>query len=413
MSPREADPEPAGDVERSVLEYIDAHAEEAVEFFRSLVRIRSTDPPGDVREMADACADFGRGLGMDVEQHEPAPGKVSNVLRLRGSGGGPAFLLNSHLDTFPASDPTAWRHPPFGAEVHDGQVWGVGTRDMQAGLSAALLAVQAVVATGTRLRGDVVLTQTADHIKGGGVLGLKYLVDERLVSADFGIYTESNPPLAIELASRGMLRFEITLTGFAKHTKYKVEHSESGQPVNAILKAAKLTIALEAMAFTNWAPHAYVKGPPVISVNRIAGGFSDTLIADRCTLIADCRYLPGQDPDDVMADVQGVLDRLAQDDPEFRATLKVLLHGEASQVGPDTPLVETLQGAIQTVIGRRVPLGGAGSTSDMRFLINDGGIPMVKFVFPSSETGTNEFESIEDFLNTLRVYSLMLVRVLG
>jgi acetylornithine deacetylase/succinyl-diaminopimelate desuccinylase-like protein len=400
-------------VERQVLDYIDAHADEAVEFFRSLVRIQSSDPPGDVREIADVCAEFGRALGMEVEQHEPAPGRVSNVLRLRGAGGGPAFLLNSHLDTFPASDPTAWRHPPFGAEIHDGKVWGVGTRDMKAGLSSALLATQAVVRAGARLRGDVVLTQTADHIKGGGVLGLKYLVDERLVSADFGIYTESNPPLAIELASRGMLRFEITLTGFAKHTKYKVEHSESGKPINAILKAAKLTIALETMEFSNWTPNDYIFGPPVISVNRIAGGFSDTLIADRCVVVVDCRYLPGQDPETVIADVQVVMDRLAREDPEFRAKMKVLLHGEACQVSADTPLVETLQGAIETVIGHRVPLGGAGSTSDMRFLVNDAGIPMVKFMFPSSETGTNEFETIEDFLNTWRVYALMLVRVLG
>jgi acetylornithine deacetylase/succinyl-diaminopimelate desuccinylase-like protein len=401
------------DIERRVLDHIDAHAEDAVEFFRRLVRIQSSDPPGDVREIADVCAEFGRQLGMEVAQYEPAPGRVSNVLRLRGAGGGPTFLLNSHLDTFPASDLAAWRYPPFGAEVHDGRVWGVGTRDMKAGLTAALLATQAVVSTGARLRGDVVLTQTADHIKGGGVLGLKYLVDERLVNADFGIYTESNPPLAIELASRGMLRFEITLTGFAKHTKYKVEHSASGQPINAILKAARLTIALEAMAFTNWSPHDYIVGPPVISVNRIAGGFSDTLIADRCTLVADCRYLPGQDPDSVIADVRAVIDTLAAEDPEFRATLRVLLHGEASQVAANTPLVETLQGAIETVIGRRVPLGGAGSTSDMRFLVNDAGIPMVKFMFPSSETGTNEFETIEDFLNTWRVYSLMLVRVLS
>jgi acetylornithine deacetylase/succinyl-diaminopimelate desuccinylase-like protein len=403
----------SGELERRVLDHIDAHADEAVEFFRRLVRIQSSDPPGDVREIADVCAQFGRDLGMEVEQHEPAPGRVSNVLRLRGAGGGPTFLLNSHLDTFPASDPTAWKYPPFGAEIHEGRIWGVGTRDMKAGLSSALLATQAVISSGARLRGDILLTQTADHIKGGGVLGLKYLVDEKLVSADFGIYTESNPPLAIELASRGMLRFEITLTGFAKHTKYKVEPSKSGQPVNAILKASKLTIALESMAFTNWTPHDFIMGPPVISVNRIAGGFSDTLIADRCVLVADCRYLPGQDPDAVIADVQRVIDTLGAEDPEFRATMRVLLHGEACQVSPDTPLVETLQGAIETVIGQRVPLGGAGSTSDMRFLVNDAGIPMVKFMFPSSETGTNEFETIEDFLNTWRVYSLMLVRVLA
>ena len=65
------------ELERKVLEHIDAHAEEGLEFFRKLVRIQSSDPPGDVREIADVCAAFGRDLGMTVQQHEPAPGRVS------------------------------------------------------------------------------------------------------------------------------------------------------------------------------------------------------------------------------------------------------------------------------------------------------------------------------------------------
>ena len=47
-----------------VLDHIDAHAEEGLEFFRRLVRIQSSDPPGDVREIADACAEFGEALGI-------------------------------------------------------------------------------------------------------------------------------------------------------------------------------------------------------------------------------------------------------------------------------------------------------------------------------------------------------------
>lgn len=399
--------------EAEVLAWIDANEATSVEFFRELVRTRSSDPPGDERAMAERCAAYARAIGMEVQQFEPAPARVNNVCRLRGSTGRVSLLFNSHLDTFPASDPTAWRYPPFDAEVHDGRVWGVGTRDMKAGLSAALIAARAIRDSGFELDGDLVLSHTADHIRGGGVLGVKWLVDNGHIAADMGVYTESNPPLAVELASRGMLRFEITVLGYAKHTKYKVEHSESGQPINAILKAARIVVALEAMTFTDWQPHPYIPGPPVISVNRIDGGFSDTLIADRCVLRVDCRFLPGQDPAHVEQDVRNVVEALAAADPELKAEVQVVLLGEACEVPADAPIIEAVQGAIETVIGHRIPLGGAGSTSDMRFIVNDAGIPMCKFMFPSSETGTNEFETIEDFMNTIRVYALLMLRVLG
>jgi succinyl-diaminopimelate desuccinylase len=403
----------ANEPARSVVRYIDEHESSFVEFFRSLVRTPSPDPPGDVTALADRCAEFARGLGMEVHQVRVDERRVNNICRLRGSEGSPVLLFNSHLDTFPASDTGAWLHPPFEAEIDDGRVWGVGTRDMKSGLSAALLAIEAIQASGVRLRGDVLLTQTADHIKGGGELGVKYLVERGLVAADFGVYTESNPPLAVEIASRGMLKFEIVVHGYAKHTKYKVEHSASGQPVNAILKASRIVQAIEAMEFSDWQPHRFVAGPPVISVNRIDGGFSDTLIADRCVLRVDCRFLPGQDPARVEADVREVVAALQRDDPELRADVSVVLLGEACEVASDEPIVLAIQQAIADTIGHELPLGGAGSTSDMRFLVNDAGIPMCKFMFPSSETGTNEFETIDDFMNTVRVYARLILSQVG
>jgi acetylornithine deacetylase/succinyl-diaminopimelate desuccinylase-like protein len=403
----------ASETTHAVVRYIDQHEAAFVEFFRSLVRTPSPDPPGDVNAMADRCAAFARGLGMDVRQVRIDERRVNNICRLRGSEGQPVLLFNSHLDTFPASDAGAWLHPPFEAAIDRGRVWGVGTRDMKAGLSAALLAIEAIQASGVKLRGDVLLTQTADHIKGGGELGVKYLVDRGLVQADFGVYTESNPPTAIEVASRGMLRFEIVVHGYAKHTKYKVEHSASGQPINAILKASRIVQAIEEMEFSGWEPHRFIGGPPVISVNRIDGGFSDTLIADRCVLRVDCRFLPGQDPARVEADVREVVATLQSADPELRADVSVVLLGEACEVAPDEPIVLAIQEAIVATIGHELPLGGAGSTSDMRFLVNDAGIPMCKFMFPSSETGTNEYESIDDFMNTVRVYARLILSQVG
>lgn len=160
--------------------------------------------------------------------------------------------------------------------------------------------------------------RAADEIQMGH-MGLKLLVQENRIRADFGVYTEANPPLKVEIAARGLVHIEVQVHGFAKHTKYKIEPSTSGKPINAIAKMAKIITAIEEMEFTNWQPHDHIPGPPVISVNLINGGFHTAQTADLCTIVCDCRTLPGQRTEDAVADVQRVIDQLAAEDPDLKA----------------------------------------------------------------------------------------------
>jgi succinyl-diaminopimelate desuccinylase len=400
------------DQKQALLEYIDTHQDEAVAFFQDLVRTVSANPPGDERAVADKCAAFGTALGMSVEQFEPEPRRVSNLMRLRGSAGDPVLLFTSHLDTFPPGDETKWKYPPFGAEIHDGIVWGVGTRNMKAGLASAMFAAKAVVDCGIPLRGDLLLAQTADELQLGHK-GLRKLVEQDRIHADFGVYTEANPPLKVEIAARGLVHVDITVHGFAKHTKYKVEPSTSGKPINAIVKMAKIIPAIEDMDFTNWSPHDHIPGPPVISVNQISGGFHPSQMADRCWVRCDCRTLPGQTTEDVIADVRRVIDRLMAEDPELKVDVEVANEAQSVAVSPDEPIVQAVLGAVHEVTGKDIPIGGVGSTTDMRWIVNNAGIPMCKFMFPTTESGTNEHESIQDYLDTIRVYSVLILNQLG
>ena len=42
------------------------------------------------------------------------------VARLPGTGGGPALMLNGHIDVVPVGDPNAWVDPPFAGGTRDG-----------------------------------------------------------------------------------------------------------------------------------------------------------------------------------------------------------------------------------------------------------------------------------------------------
>ena len=131
-----------------------------------LVRINSINPAfsggtTDERMVAAYVAGRMEALGMEVHSHEAAPGRVSVVGRLRGTGGGRSLMLYAHHDTVGIEG----MPDPWSAEVRDGRMYGRGAYDMKCGLAACLAAVQAITRTGvpllmsnsagmTRLRGS-------------------------------------------------------------------------------------------------------------------------------------------------------------------------------------------------------------------------------------------------------------------
>lgn len=393
-------------IKESVWGKVDELQGEAIQLFQDLVRIPSFNPPGNEKEIADYCADFMRRLGMEVEQIEPYPLRVSNLGRLRGTEGKPVLLFNSHLDTIPPGDEANWKHPPFSAEIHDGCVWGIGSNNMKVGIAAALFAVRALQACDVRLPGDIVLTQTADELQ-FGYKGIKVMVGRGMIEADFGVYTESDRPTKVEVGHRGIVIFDVTLFGIGAHTT----RQERG--VNTIYQALKLVERLRRMEFTGWEPHAIVPGAPLLSVNRINGGFSDTICADRCVVRCDCRTLPGQTTEMVLADVNRLIDDLKAEDATFRAEASVRIEGVPSWISPEEPIVKSVQQAYQEVMGEHLSVGGVMTTSDARFLRIDAGIPTAKFCLKSYDSGPNEHESIEDYLNTIKIYCALCFNLLS
>ncbi len=310
---------PGSEVKEMVRRMVGESVDEAVGLFRDLVRIPSYNPPGNEKEIADYCADYMRKLGMEVDQIEPYPLRVSNRGRWGGTDGKPVLLFNSHLDTVHPGDEENWKHPPLSGEIHDGHVWGIGSNNMKVGLAAAMFTVKTLQACDIRLRGDILLTQTADELQ-FGYKGIQVMVDQRMIEADFGVYTESDRPVKVEIAHRGIVIFDVTVFGLGAHT------SRQHLGINTIYQALKVVEGLRDLEFTGWRPHDYIPGGPLLSVNRINAGFSDTICADRCVIRPDCRTLPGQTTELVLADVQRLLDRLHAEDPSFRSEISAVIH---------------------------------------------------------------------------------------
>src|SRR6187551_333678 len=122
----------------SLLKRIESKRDEAVALTQDLVRIPTTNPPGDAYE---ACARLlgerlaKRGFAVEYIRATGAPGdrdshpRINVVARYEGQPGGECVHFNSHIDVVEAG--SGWSSDPFGADIRDGRVYGRGTCDMK------------------------------------------------------------------------------------------------------------------------------------------------------------------------------------------------------------------------------------------------------------------------------------------
>lgn len=160
---------------------------EALELFRGLLRFDTTNPPGNERPAADYLAESLRADGYDPVVLASAPGRANLVVRAKGSGAKPPLLLNGHLDVV-GVEASKWTHPPFGAEIHDGLLWGRGTVDLKNMVAMSAMVLKLLARTGLPLERDVIFAAVADE-ENGCRFGSEWLVAEHpeLVRAEYAL----------------------------------------------------------------------------------------------------------------------------------------------------------------------------------------------------------------------------------
>ncbi|MCP2166903.1 M20/M25/M40 family metallo-hydrolase [Goodfellowiella coeruleoviolacea] len=151
-------------------------ATDPVPLLQELIRINTTNPPGDegacVAHIAEILAQCPE---VDVQVLGPDNDRTNLVARFPGRGEAAPLLLHGHSDVVPVTGQD-WLYPPFEGLLVNGEVWGRGAIDMKGGLAMMLSALMRLRAAGERPAGDVLLAVVADEENGSRV-GAGYLVD--------------------------------------------------------------------------------------------------------------------------------------------------------------------------------------------------------------------------------------------
>jgi acetylornithine deacetylase len=293
-------------------------------------------------------------LGMETHAHEPAPGRVSVVGRLRGTGGGRSLMLYAHHDTVGVEG----MPDPWSAEVRDGRMYGRGAYDMKCGLAASLAAVKAIVEGGSPLAGDLLIVSVADEEEAS--LGMMDVL--RHHTADAAVVTEPTE-LAMVVAHKGFAWIEVETAGRAAHgSGYQVG-------IDANMHMGRVLARLEALGARLVAspPHPVV-GPPSLHAATLQGGTGWSTYAAGCRLQIERRTIPGETEADALAQVQAIVDALAAEDPGFRATLRLVLARPAWEARADSAITGIVGEAARAVLGRAPERVGAPYWMDTSLL---------------------------------------------
>jgi len=171
----------------AVISYIDNSKQQIVDFLRKLISFPSvTGNEKGIQTFISSWLNDQLGITADVwepdlEQLRKHPGYVPvdedyknrpNVVGVyKGKGSGRSLLFNGHVDVIPAGPEEAWNTNPWEGTIRDGRIYGRGASDMKSGLAAYSMALHAIMQSGLRLKGDVILEYTVDEeLSGNGTL---------------------------------------------------------------------------------------------------------------------------------------------------------------------------------------------------------------------------------------------------
>ena len=393
---------------------------EITDFLADLIRIDTTNPPGNETKAANFLAQYLAKDGFDSEILESGPSRGSFITRLKGTGEKPNLLLLSHLDVV-AANPKEWSVEPFDGIVKDGYVYGRGAIDMKGMTAVEVLTLKLLMKNKIPIKGDVCLAATADEEEGGekgagyilrqyrDKIWCPYVLNE---GGGLAIPQKKGNVFPVQTAEKGILWFKVKAKGKPGHgskpnladnailrlnkvidalanyepetifvptlKKFLAENAKFNpdlkQPFSRLLgNPTQSDQILDELAKTDKALAEEIRPrtKTTIAPTIIRGGVKENIIPSECEAVFDCRVLPGQSVTQTLELIKSLLKDVGIDKLSFET---IQMH-DGSESTTQTPLYNV----IKTVLNEFEPNCGVTPTlatggTDSRFFRETGSV---------------------------------------
>jgi succinyl-diaminopimelate desuccinylase len=290
-----------------------------------------------------------RDIAVHEHEHNGLPVLVAEVGPATGSA--PSVIFHGHLDVVPG------RPEQFEPRVEGDRLIGRGAYDMKGGLAAMMCALKDLERQ-ERVRVTLVCvpdeeSEELDERSTDSIIA-------RGLGADFAITGEPTD-MHIGIEAKGVLAMRIEVRGRAAHS------STPWLGDNAVLKAIDAFRAIESLPFARESSDLFDR--PSINLGRIEAGEALNMVPDECTMAVDVRYLPGQDPQEILDQIR-TLDAIE--------VVRTFIHPPVT-VSRHNRYVRALRDAVtrSSPDGETMSVGRDGASDAASFI--GAGIPAVEF----------------------------------
>jgi putative selenium metabolism hydrolase len=209
-----------------------------------------------------------------------------NAVGALGPHDGATIMIDGHIDSIPLHSAERWTVDPFGGEVRDGNLYGLGICDQKASIAAAVWGVAAAVAQ-LSARVVVVASVCEEEMEGGALT-------EPIAALRPDAFVTSEPnDTRLCIGQRGRAKVEVLVTGRACHAGHAGIGLNAAHAMAALItEVGRIDHPAHPRLGRRDLNCIDVHSDPYPSVSTIPGSV---------TARFDCRFLPGETPESVIA----------------------------------------------------------------------------------------------------------------
>ncbi len=361
---------------------------EAVQLLQELIRIDTTNPPGNERAAALHLQKLLESEGIETRMLEVAPGRANLYARIKGDGSRRPLILLSHTDVVMA-EPQRWTVPPFSGELRDGFIYGRGAIDMKGTATVHATLMRLLKRLKVPLKRDLILLAVADEEAGGtGASAIIEKYPELIRGAEFllnegdVVYVKNGKvqQYGVDVMEKAALWLKIIAKGPAGHGSIPLANSSVDRLLDALerLRRWETPIQVSPAVAESYRMRAQQQTDPLLrnaysdlvrafknpalrkklltdstlnaevrntfTITGLQGSDKVNVIPGMAWAQIDARLLPGETPARFIASLRRVLN-----DPEL--DIEVLESSTPTGSSADTALMQ----AIRKVAARRDP----------------------------------------------------------
>ena len=410
----------------SVRNYIKTNQTKLCRLLQELVRIPTVNPPGEnYTEIVELLDTKCTALGMQTKVVRVPKRRVEQIISNASDyprlnliarwdvGADKTVHFNAHYDVVPVAGD--WRfNDPFSGKIEGDWLYGRGADDMKDSIAALLFAIQTLQENNIVPKFNIECSFTCDE-ETGGELGAGYLVEKKLVKADYVVNCEGGTEMNIGNGHNGVLWLEIVVEGKAAHG------SQPHKGINAFEKTAELVSVLQRLKRRLRSPErAFIlpDGTERFPTLNIGGTFQGSegdkinTVPARLTFSLDRRITPNEKIELAELELRETILSACKFYEDLNVDTQTILRIQPCLTDTDSPLAQGFADAVRTIRHRKPFFKSTAGFTDLHYFVNTG-IPGIGYG-PRGEGGhaINERVFIPDLVRTSAIYSTFMTRKL-